>query len=193
MKKPTVGFALCGSFCTFSKAIGEMERLTLEGYDIVPIMSCTAYSTDTRFGRAEEINERIRKISSREIIHTVAAAEPIGPKRLCDVIAVAPCTGNTMSKIANAVTDTPVTMAVKSQLRIGAPVVLALASNDALAASAKNLGVLLNTKNIYFVPMSQDDPHSKPRSLVAHYDKLEDTIKSALNGRQLQPIFAQRA
>lgn len=193
MKKPTIGFALCGSFCTFSKAIREMERLTLEGYDIVPIMSWTAYSTDTRFGRAEDINKRIREICSRNIIYTIEGAEPIGPKRLCDVIAVAPCTGNTMAKIANAITDTSVTMAVKSQLRIDAPVVLALASNDALAASAKNLGALLNTKNIYFVPMSQDDPERKAHSLVAHFDKLEDTITAALEYKQIQPIFAQRS
>lgn len=190
MEKTTVGFALCGSFCTFSKAIKEMEHLALEKYDIVPIMSCTAYGTDTRFGKAQEINERIKAISGKDIIHSIETAEPIGPKRMCDILAVAPCTGNTLGKIANGITDTPVTMAVKSQLRIGAPVVLALASNDALGASAQNLGKLLNTKNIYFVPMSQDDPLKKPKSLVAHFDKLQQTIESALIDVQLQPVFA---
>lgn len=190
MEKTTVGFALCGSFCTFSKAIKEMEHLALEKYDIVPIMSCTAYSTDTRFGRAQDINDRIKALCGKDIIHSIEAAEPIGPKKMCDILVVAPCTGNTLGKIANGITDTPVTMAVKSQLRIGAPVVLALASNDALGASAQNLGKLLNTKNIYFVPMSQDDPVKKPRSLVAHFDKLQKTIDAALIDTQLQPVFA---
>ncbi len=192
MEKTTLGFALCGSFCTFSKAIKEMEHLALEKYDIVPIMSDIAYSTDTRFGNAEDIRNKIKAVCKKEIIHTIRAAEPIGPKRLCDALAVAPCTGNTLGKIANGVTDTPVTMAVKSQLRIGAPVVLALASNDALGASAQNLGRLLNTKNIYFVPLSQDDPEKKPKSLVAHFDLLGQTIEKALEGKQLQPVFAQR-
>lgn len=189
MEKTTVGFALCGSFCTFSKAIKEMEHLALEKYNIVPIMSDNAYSTDTRFGRACDINEKIVKITGKEIIHSITSAEPIGPKKLCDIVVVAPCTGNTLGKIANGVTDTPVTMAVKSQLRIGAPVVLALASNDALGASAQNIGKLLNTKNIFFVPMSQDDPHKKPNSLVAHFELIEETIKKALEHTQLQPIF----
>lgn len=190
MEKPTVGFALCGSFCTFSKAIKEMESLALEKYDIVPIMSCTAYNTDTRFGRAEDINNKIREICKKDIIHSIESAEPIGPKKMCDVLAVVPCTGNTLGKIANGITDTPVTMAVKSQLRIGAPVVLALASNDSLGASAQNIGKLLNTKNIYFVPMSQDDPQKKPNSLVAHFNMLEQTIACALEHKQLQPVFS---
>lgn len=189
MEKTTVGFALCGSFCTFSKAIKEMEHLALEKYDIVPIMSNAAYGTDTRFGNAEDINEKIRKICSKDIIHSIKTAEPVGPKKMCDVLAVAPCTGNTLGKIANGITDTPVTMAVKSQLRVGRPVVLALASNDSLGASAQNLGKLLNTKNIYFVPMSQDDPQKKPNSLVAHFDMLENAILLALENKQLQPVF----
>ncbi len=190
MEKTTLGFALCGSFCTFSKAIKEMEHLALEKYDIVPIMSDIAYSTDTRFGNAEDIRNKIVGICKKDIIHSIKTAEPIGPKKMCDILAVVPCTGNTLGKIANGVTDTPVTMAVKSQLRIGAPVVLALASNDALGASAQNLGKLLNTKNIYFVPLSQDDPIKKPNSLVAHFELLEKTLKAALDGKQLQPVFA---
>ncbi len=193
MEKTTLGFALCGSFCTFSKAIKEMEHLALEKYDIVPIMSDIAYSTDTRFGNAEDIRNKIKAICQKDIIHSIKSAEPIGPKKMCDILAVAPCTGNTLGKIANGVTDTPVTMAVKSQLRIGAPVVLALASNDALGASAQNLGRLLNTKNIYFVPLSQDDPVKKPKSLVAHFNLLGQTIEKALDGEQLQPVFAQKA
>lgn len=193
MEKTTVGFALCGSFCTFSKAIKEMQHLALEKYDIVPIMSNTAYSTDTRFGKSEDINSKIKDICKKEIINSIKSAEPIGPKKICDVLAVVPCTGNTLGKIANGITDTPVTMAVKSQLRIGAPVVLALASNDALGASAQNIGKLLNTKNVFFVPMSQDDPQKKPNSLVAHFEKLEETIKYALEYKQVQPVFAPKA
>lgn len=189
MSKTTVGFALCGSFCTFSKAIKEMEHLTEAGYDIIPIMSQTAYETDTRFGKAEEIQKNIEAICGKKIIHTIAEAEPVGPKKMCDIIAVCPCTGNTLAKIANAVTDTPVTMAVKSHLRIGRPVLLTLASNDALGASAQNIGKALNTKHIYFTPLSQDDPQNKPNSLVAHFDRLAQSLELALQEKQIQPVF----
>lgn len=184
-----IGFALCGSFCTFSKAIPQMEALRKQGFDIVPIMSKTAYETDTRFGNASDIVRKIENICNKKVIHTIKDAEPIGPKNLTDVMVVAPCTGNTLSKIANAITDNPVTMSVKSHLRNQRPVIIALATNDALSASAKSLGVVLNTKFIYFVPMSQDDPIRKPNSLVAHFDLISDTISSALNGKQLQPVF----
>lgn len=184
-----IGFALCGSFCTFSKAIPQMEILRDQGFDIVPIMSNTAYHTDTRFGDASDIVEKIETICNKKVIHKIKDAEPIGPANLTDVMVVAPCTGNTLSKIANAVTDNCVVMSVKSHLRNQRPVIIALASNDALSASAKNLGSLLNTKHMYFVPMSQDDPENKPNSLVAHFDLIPDTIESALNGKQLQPIF----
>ena len=190
MEKKTIGYAMTGSFCTFDKSIREMTRLVTLGYDIMPIMSENAYSTSTRFGKAREIVSRIEDITGKSVIHTITAAEPIGPKSLCDVIVVAPCTGNTLSKLALGVTDTPVCMAVKSQLRIGAPVLLAVASNDALGASAENIGKLLNRRNVYFVPMSQDDPESKPNSLVAHFDMLPECVYRALEGRQSQPIFA---
>lgn len=189
MRKATIGFAMCGSFCTFSNALTEMERLKEAGFDIIPIMSFNAYTTDTRFGKAEEINKRVEEICGRGIIHTIPAAEPIGPKKMCDVIVVTPCTGNTLAKITNGITDTPVTMAVKSHLRIGRPVVITLASNDALGASAQNIGKALNTKHIFFTPLSQDDPEKKPNSLVAHFDKLEDTLTLALEEKQLQPVF----
>lgn len=189
MNLTKIGFALCGSFCTFSKAIPQMEILSSQGFDIVPIMSKTAYETDTRFGNASDIVRKIENICNKKVIHTIKDAEPIGPKNLTDVMVVAPCTGNTLSKIANAITDTSVTMAVKSHLRCLRPVIIALATNDALSASAKNLGFVLNTKFMYFVPMSQDDPIGKPNSLVAHFDLIPDTIESALNGKQLQPVF----
>lgn len=190
MEKTTVGYAMTGSFCTFDKTIQEMAKLVSLGCDVIPIMSENAYSTSTRFGKARDIVTRVEDICLKSVIHTINGAEPIGPKGLCDIIVVAPCTGNTLSKIALGITDTAVAMAVKSQLRIGAPVLLAPASNDALGASAENIGKLLNRKNVYFVPMSQDDPERKPNSLVAHFDRIPDCIESALKGRQPQPIFA---
>lgn len=189
MEKITLGYAMTGSFCTFDKSIAEMARLVSLGYDILPIMSENAYTTNTRFGKAHDIVTRIENICGKSVIHTVVGAEPIGPKSMCDLMIVAPCTGNTLSKIALGVTDTPVTMAVKSQLRIGAPVLLAVASNDALGASAENIGKLLNRKNVYFVPLSQDDPDKKPNSLVAHFDRIPDCIDRVLSHIQPQPLF----
>lgn len=184
----TVGFAMCGSFCTLSKAMEQMSLLSKE-YAILPIMSQNTYETDTRFGRAEEFIEKSTEISGSQVIHTIVQAEPIGPKGLVDALVVCPCTGNTLSKIAGGITDTPVTMAVKSSLRIGIPVIICLASNDALGASGQNVGRLINTKNLYFVPMSQDDPVKKPFSLVADFDRLSDTVRAALEKKQLQPIY----
>ncbi len=184
----TLGFALCGSFCTFEKAVQQMEILS-RSYNILPIMSQNAYSTDTRFGKAREWVRRVEEITGSPVIHTMVQAEPIGPKGLVDVLAVAPCTGNTLSKIAAGITDTPVTMAVKSALRIGIPVVLCCATNDAMAASGPNLLRLLNTKNVYLVPLRQDDPVKKPVSLVADFSLLPQTIGLALEGRQLQPVL----
>lgn len=183
-----LGFALCGSFCTFATALEQMRELCKK-YEIVPIMSETAYETTTRFGTAQEIHEKIKEITGKEIIHTIVDAEPIGPKSMVDIMLVAPCTGNTTGKIANGITDTAVTMAVKSALRIGIPTVLCVASNDALSASAKNIGKLLNTKNIFFVPMSQDDPVKKPYSLVADFTKITETLELAANKIQTQPIY----
>ncbi len=184
----TVGFAMCGSFCTLSKAVEQMEGLR-EQYNLLPIMSRNTYETDTRFGKAQDFIDKAESICGRKVLHTIPEAEPIGPKGLVDVMAVCPCTGNTLSKLALGITDTPVTMAVQSALRIGLPVVLCLASNDALGASGQNAARLLNTKNIYFVPMKQDDPEKKPFSLVADFSLLKETIHAALEGRQLQPVF----
>lgn len=184
-----LGFALCGSFCTFEKALTQMDCMVKSGMQVTPIMSQTAFSTDTRFGRAKDINERIEGICRHTIIHTVTAAEPVGPERMFDVLLVAPCTGNTLAKLANGITDTAVTMACKSHLRNSSPLVLAVSTNDALGASAQNIGRLLNCKNIYFVPMKQDDPVKKPRSIVACFDRIVPTLEAALNGTQLQPIL----
>nr|WP_316621726.1 dipicolinate synthase subunit B [uncultured Ruminococcus sp.] len=190
MEKIKIGYAMTGSFCTLDKSIGEMAKLAEEGCDILPIMSENAYSISTRFGKASEIVTRVENIANKSVIHTVNSAEPIGPRKMCDLLIVAPCTGNTLSKIALGITDTPVTMAVKSQLRIGAPVLLCVATNDALGASAENIGKLLNRKNMYFVPFSQDDPQNKPNSLVAYFDLIQQAAQAALEGKQMQPIFA---
>ena len=192
MSNIKVGFAMCGSFCTFSKAIPQMKNLIEKGYDVIPIMSRTAYSIDTRFGKASDIVSEVEEICGHKIIKTIDEAEPLGPKHLIDIMLIAPCTGNTLSKISNAITDTTVTMAAKSHLRQQKPLIIALATNDALGASAQNLGKMLNVKYVYFVPISQDDPINKPNSLVAHFDLIEQTIESALKGEQIQPIFRMK-
>lgn len=189
MEKTCIGYALCGSFCTFSKAISEMTKLVRLGYDVIPIMSETAYSTDTRFGKAKDFIFEIENLTGKKIIHTIKDAEPIGPKKMCDLLVVSPCTGNTLGKISGGITDTAVTMAVKSHLRIQRPVLLCVATNDGLGASAQNIGKLLNTKNIYFVPLSQDDPDAKPNSLVSHFDLIEECVTAALEHKQCQPVF----
>lgn len=184
----TLGFAMCGSFCTLTKTFEYMKMLS-EKYAILPIMSKNVYETDTRFGKAEDFIKTAEQISGNSVRHSIVDTEPIGPKQLVDMMVVAPCTGNTLSKIANGITDTSVTMAVKSSLRIGIPVVLCIASNDSLGASGQNLMKLLNTKNIYLVPMAQDDPVKKPYSLVADFEKLSETIESAFEKVQIQPVF----
>lgn len=189
MSKVTFGFAMCGSFCTFTKALEQLHKIADSGYDIVPIMSQNAYSTDTKFGKADDFVWELEDTCNRKVIKSIVEAEPIGPKKMVDLMIVAPCTGNTLAKLANGITDTSVTMAVKSSLRIDTPVLIALATNDALAASAQNMGRLLNNKNIYFVPISQDDPEKKPHSLVANFDMLLPAALAALEGKQIQPIF----
>lgn len=184
-----VGFAICGSFCTFEKAIEQMRILKEQSYDIIPIMSETAYSTDTRFGTAESFRKRIEEICQNRIINSINSAEPIGPEKMLDILIVAPCTGNTLAKLANGITDTSVTMAVKAHLRNDRPVVLTVSTNDGLASSAKNIGKLLNYKNIYFVPIRQDDCIKKPKSTVADFDLIPQTISSALKKEQIQPII----
>ena len=189
MAKADIGFAMCGSFCTFSRAVPQMENLIENDYNIIPVMSENAYSTDTRFGLAQGFIDKIEKLTDREIIHTIKSAEPIGPKKMCDLLVVAPCTGNTLAKLAGGIIDTAVTMAVKSHLRIGRPVLLCAATNDGLGAAAQNIGRLLNTKNYYFVPMSQDDCVNKPNSLVAHFELIPECIEQVMKGVQPQPVF----
>ncbi len=185
----TAGFAITGSFCTFSQVIVQMQKLKAAGYDVIPIMSQNAYETDTRFGRAEDFRNKVKEITGRDIIHTIFAAEPIGPKSLLDILVIAPATGNTMSKLANGINDTAVTMAAKAHLRNGKPLVLAAATNDALSAAAQNIGRLFNVKNIYFVPMKQDDIIKKPTSLVADFEQIIPTVEAALQGKQIEPVL----
>lgn len=185
-----IGMAMCGSFCTFSKAFEQMIKLKAAGAELTPIMSYHAATLDTRFGTAEENIMTAENICGKGVINTIPLAEPVGPKKMFDLLIVCPCTGNTMAKLAAGITDTPVTMAVKSHLRNGRPVLIAAATNDALSASAKNIGTLLNIKNIYFVPFKQDDFVKKPRSAVADFSVIPEAAKAALNGRQLQPILA---
>lgn len=188
MLKLRAGVALCGSYCTYEKVMKTIESLTNE-YDVTPIMSENSAKTDSRFGRAEDFRARLEKLAGKKIIDSIAAAEPIGPKALLDVLIVIPCTGNTIAKLANGITDSAVTMAVKAHLRNCRPVVLAVSTNDGLAGNAKNIGELLNRKNIFFVPFYQDDPQKKPCSLVADFDLLSDTVQEALKGRQIQPVL----
>lgn len=181
---------MCGSFCTFEKSLALMEQLRAEGARLLPVLSFNAASLDTRFGTAQSFRERIEAVCGRPAIRTIEEAEPIGPKGMCDVLLVAPCTGNTLAKLAAGITDTPVTMAVKSHLRGGRPVVLAVSTNDALAAAAKNIGELLNRRNYYFVPFLQDDCRRKPTSLTADLRLAPDAMRAALGGVQLQPLLA---
>ncbi len=185
-----IGFGMCGSFCTFEKAFQAAETLSRTGADIIPIMSFNASNISTRFGTAEQNRTKIKDICGHDIIDSIEAAEPIGPKKLLDILVVAPCTANTLAKLALGITDTPVTMAVKSHLRNSKPVVIAISTNDALAGCAKNIGMLQNYKNYYFVPYSQDNFQSKPNSSVADFSKIPETIEAAIEGRQLQPILA---
>ncbi|MCI8360124.1 MAG: dipicolinate synthase subunit B [Clostridiales bacterium] len=183
------GFALCGSFCTLRQAVEEMSRLKEDGWDLFPIMSPIAYATDTRFGTAADFRKRIEDICGRPIIHEIREAEPIGPKKLLDILVIAPCTGNTMGKLACGITDTSVTMAAKAHLRNGRPLLIAPATNDALSASAKNIGALLNAKNVYFVPLGQDDALQKPTSMIADFTQIGPAMQAAMEGRQLQPLL----
>ncbi|MBR6739986.1 MAG: dipicolinate synthase subunit B [Clostridia bacterium] len=184
-----LGFAMCGSFCTFKQVIPQMYRLAEEGYEIFPIMSFNAHSTDTRFGSSASFVSEIEGLTGKKIISSIASAEPIGPKKLLDILLVAPATGNTIAKIAAGISDTPVTLAVKSHLRNSRPVVIAVSTNDALSGNAANIGSLLSRKGFYFVPFSQDDPQGKPCSAVADFTLIPDTVRYALEARQLQPLL----
>lgn len=187
----TIGFAICGSFCTFKAIIEEVKRLKKEGYNILPIMSENAYNLDTRFGDAAYWRGQLTEITDNRIIHTIPSAEPIGPKKLLDALIVAPCTGNTLAKLASGVTDTSVTLAAKAHLRNGRPLIIAPSTNDGLSNAAKNIGALLNYKNVYFVPFGEDDSVNKPTSLVADFTQINATLEMALKGKQLQPIVLE--
>lgn len=184
-----LGYAFCGSFCTHGRALEELRKLLENGYEVLPVMSETVWSTDTRFGKAEELRRRVETLCGRPIVHTVVDAEPLGPRSSLDALIVSPCTGNTLAKIANGITDTAVCMAVKAHLRSDRPLVLSLASNDALSANLKNIATLLSRKHVYFVPMNQDDPIGKPHSLVADFSLLSDTLEAALRGKQYRRLF----
>lgn len=187
----TIGFAMCGSFCTFHQIFPIVEKLA-QRHEIIPIFSNIVTTTDTRFGTAAEHRQRIVEIGGKEPIDSIVAAEPIGPKKLLDVLVIAPCTGNTLAKLAHGIADTPVTMAAKSHLRNARPVVIALSTNDALAAAAENIGKLLARRHYYFVPYGQDAPEGKPTSLIADFEQIPHAVESAQLGKQLQPILARK-
>ena len=189
MKRERIGFAFCGSFCTHQSVLQAYLRLADTYEQIVPILSEHAASIDTRFGTAETFLREIETAAGRPAIRTLAEAEPIGPKKLLDLLIIAPCTGNSAAKLCNGITDTPVLMATKAHMRNGKPLVIAISTNDALGANFKNIGMLLNMKNVYFVPFGQDNYKSKPNSLVAKMELLPETIEYALNGKQLQPVL----
>ena len=185
-----VAFVMTGSYCQLARALAAMSELVHQGASVLPVISYNVRDFDSRFGKAAEWRELIADITGvEEIIDTINGAEPIGPKSLADIMVIAPCTGNTIAKLALGVTDTPALMAAKSHLRRGAPLVVAISSNDALAANAKNIGLLLNTRNVYFVPFAQDDPHNKPTSIVAEMELIPETVAAALTGKQLQPVM----
>ena len=188
-----IGAAVCGSFCTFSRVFRVLSELTAAGCDITPIMSYCASSTDTRFGRAQENAAHLFDITGKTVLHEITTTEPIGPKKMFDVLLVAPCTGNTLAKLASGIVDTPVCMAVKSHLRSQRPVVIAVSTNDALSGASKNIGILRNYKHFYFVPVFQDDPINKPFSMISDFTPIPQTIEAALDGVQLQPILAASA
>ncbi len=185
----TIGFALTGSFCTFASVLPQVQRLSSACKSVVPIMSEVSYSTDTRFGTAEHFRAELERMTGNPIIHTIREAEPIGPKNLLDALIIAPCTGNTLAKLANGVTDSTVTMAAKASLRNENPLLVAVSTNDGLGNSAKNIGILLNSKRVYFVPFTQDDPEHKHNSLVARMELILPAMEAAAEQRQIQPIL----
>lgn len=184
-----VGIGICGSFCTFSDVIDEIKVLIELGINVYPVFSFNAGSIDTRFGKANDIMQTIKEITGNDIIITIEDAEPIGPKNYLDAFIVAPCTGNTLAKLNNGITDTPVLMACKAHIRNNKPLILALATNDALGANLENIGGLINKKNIYFVPFGQDDCIKKPKSMIAKFENIPETLEKSLKGEQIQPIL----
>ena len=189
MEQVRVGFAFCGSVCTYDQVMPALERVKARYGDVTPIISEKSAETDSRFGPAHEFIREMERICDKRVIDTIPKAEPIGPKKLLDVLVIAPCTGSTLSRLANGMSDTSVTMAAKAMWRNGWPVVVAVSTNDGLAGSAKNIAALLDKKHVFFVPYRQDDPVGKPTSLVADFTKINDTVDAALQGRQLQPLL----
>ena len=183
-----IGFAMCGSFCTYAEVFPVMELLAAQ-HRLTPIFSFASASIDSRFGTAEAHLNRARLICGRSPLQTIEGVEPIGPKKLLDALIIAPCTGNTLAKLAHSIADTPVTMAAKSHLRNGRPVIIAISTNDALAGAAENIGKLLSRRHYYFVPFRQDDPQKKPTSIVADFRRIPETLDAALEGRQIQPLL----
>lgn len=183
-----IGFAMCGSFCTYSDVFPVMEELAKQ-YNVIPIFSAVSYTTDSRFGTAKDHIEKATAICGKEPLYTIPQVEPIGPKKMLDALVIAPCTGNTLAKLAHSIADGPVTMAAKSHLRNGKPVLVAVSTNDALAGAAENIGKLLARKHYYFVPFRQDDPEKKPTSMVADFSKIPSALSAALEGKQIQPIL----
>ena len=184
-----IGYAFCGSFCTFAQSFEALKQIKCKYSDVVPIMSYNAYSTDTRFGKSAEWIDMIEQLCGRKIINSIADAEPLGPKTPLEALIIAPCTGNTLAKLANGITDTPVCMAAKAHLRQDRPLIIALASNDAMSANLANLGRLLTRKGVYFVPMLQDEPIGKPHSLVSDFSLLPQALEVAKQGKQLRKLF----
>lgn len=184
----TIGFAMCGSFCTYSSVFPVMKALA-DAYTIIPIFSHSAYTIDSRFGTAQNHIREAEKICGTSPLYTISQVEPIGPKKLLDALVIAPCTGNTLAKLAHSIADGPVTMAAKSHLRNGRPVLLAISTNDALAGAAENIGKLLGRKHYFFVPFGQDDALQKPTSLVADFSKIPAALSAALDGQQIQPLL----
>ena len=187
-----IGFAFCGSFCTLSESLKVLHRLVSDGYEVVPIVSENVYRTDTRFGKAENFRRLIEEICQRQVICDIVGAEPLGPTVKLDALIICPCTGNTLAKLAHGITDTPVTMAAKAHLRSDRPLVIALASNDAMSANLENIAMLMKRKNVYFVPMVQDDPEKKPHSLVADFGQVERTLDGALHSIQVRRVFLEK-
>ncbi len=184
----TIGFAMCGSFCTYRQIFPVLEKLAAQ-YTVLPIFSQIAYTTDSRFGKAQAHIRQAEEICKSPVLHTIDQVEPLGPKKLLDALVIAPCTGNTLAKLAHSIADGPVTMAAKSHLRNGRPVLIAVSTNDALAGAAENIGHLLGRKNYYFVPFGQDDPIQKPTSMVADFTQIPEALAAALSGAQLQPVL----
>ena len=184
-----IGYAMCGSFCTHKASLLQLEALIERGFEVLPVMSEIVYNTSTRFGEAEALVARVEELCSRKVVHSIVDAEPLGPRIELDAMIICPCTGNTLAKLAAGITDTAVCMAAKAHLRGDRPLVITLASNDALSANMKNIAAMLNRKCVYFVPMRQDDPEKKPHSLVADFSLLYPTLEAALEGKQYRKVF----